>query len=469
MNPGRLVMPALRWRPDTGFAHEEPAIVEALELGAGGFIIFGGTAESVAELTGALARRAGRPLLIGSDLERGAGQQVAGLSELPPPAALAWLGDLDTVRWAGATTGADARRVGINWVFAPVADLDVEAGNPIVQTRAFGADPGRVAACVRAWVEGCESAGALACAKHYPGHGRTTADSHLRLPEVAASEAALAADERPFAQAVRAGVASIMTAHVAYPALDPTGRPATRSPLVLGRLRERLGFDGLVVSDAFIMEGALAGRGEGDAAVEAVAAGVDVLLYPRSPRAVVAALTEAVNAGALSRERLAASERRYARAVERATRPAPAPARGPYTSSAELADALLDRGLVRGALRRLATPIECVVVDDDVGGPFPASPSDYAEAELRRRGLAGEGMSRLVLAFAEPRGWKGRAGFGEASRAALAREAPDAALVVLFGHPRLAAEIPGDAPVLLAWHRQRMMQEAAARWIAART
>jgi beta-glucosidase len=469
MTLGRLILPALRWQASTGFSHEEPAIEEALGVGAGGFILFGGTAQSVRALTAELTRRAGRPLLIASDLERGAGQQVEGLTELPPPLALAALEDLDAVRWAGAVTGSEARSVGINWVFAPVADLDILAENPIVQTRAFGADPELVARSVRAWIEGCQSAGALACAKHYPGHGRTARDSHITLPEVDASADELGADERPFAEAVQAGVASLMTAHVAYPALDPSGVAATLSPPILGRLRDGLGFDGLVVSDALVMEGAIAGRSEGNAAVEAVRAGVDLLLYPKDVRGVRAALDAAVATGRLPAARVAEAQRRYDAALARVARTAPTAPRGPYDSADRLADALLDQGLLRGKVRRLTAPLDVVVLDDDLGGPYPPSATGYVEAELARRGLAGSGGSRVVLVFAEPRAWKGRAGLGASTRDALAREAPGAALVVLFGHPRLAAEIPEPAPVLVAWHRQRLMQEAAARWLAART
>jgi beta-glucosidase-like glycosyl hydrolase len=470
VNPARLILPALRAAPDGGFAHEAEAIRTALELGVGGFILFGGEAGSVRALTSDLLRRAGRPLLIGSDLERGAGQQVAGLPELPPPAALGWLEDFDVVRWAGGVTASAARSVGINWVFAPVADLDVLPSNPIVQTRAFGAEPSGVARCVRVWIEGCQGSGALACAKHYPGHGRTAVDSHVTLPSVTASQADLAAeDEHPFGEAVAAGVASVMTAHVAFPAFDPEGRPATLSPPILERLRRRLGFEGVVVTDALIMEGALSGRGESESGVDAIRAGVDVLLYPKDPVAVSAALDGAARTGALSAERLTEAFRHYEAALAFAARPAASPPSGPYQTTDELADALLDRGLLRGKVRRLTRPIELTVADDDVGGTYPPSPADYLSGWLAERGLLGTGGSRVVLAFAEPRAWKGRAGFGPDTSALLAHAAPSADLVVLFAHPRLAADIPGSAPVLLAWHRQRLMQEAAARWIAART
>jgi beta-glucosidase-like glycosyl hydrolase len=470
LDPGRLILPALRAGPGGTFAHEAGAIADALELGVGGFIIFGGHAESVRRLTTDLSRRAERPLLLASDLERGAGQQVEGLTEFPPPLALAALGDPGVARWAGAVTAQEARAVGINWVFAPVADLDVLPENPIVQTRAFGHDPQRVATLVRNWIEGCQAAGALACAKHYPGHGRTAVDSHISLPAVDASRDVLtASDMVPFSVAADCGVAAMMTAHVAYPALDASGAPATLSRGIMDGLRHSLGFDGLVVTDALIMDGALVGRRESDAAVEAVQSGVDLLLYPKDPRRVRDALVSALEGGALTRERIEEALRRYERAVAAATRSTPPVRRGPFDSADGLADALLQQGMVRGDAPRLTGPIDLVVVDDDVGGPYPPGPSDYTAKALGPE-LASRytGGSRVVLVFAEPRAWKGRAGFGSATREALATQASNADLIVLFGHPRLVEQLPGEWPVLLAWHRQRLMQDAVARWLRAR-
>lgn len=467
---GRLILPALRAQADGGFGHEAARIADALDLGVGGFIVFGGTAESVRRLTADLLRRAGRALLIASDLERGAGQQVSGLTQFPPPLALASLGDAAVVRWAGAVTAQEARAVGINWVFAPVADLDVLPDNPIVQTRAFGDDPDRVASLVRTWIEGCQDAGALACAKHFPGHGRTTVDSHLALPVVAESAETLkASDLLPFLIAVECGVASIMTAHVAYPAFDPSGLPATLSAPILAELRQGMGFDGLVVTDALIMEGALLGRRESDAAVEAVRAGVDLLLYPNDARRVRDALQQALASGALSQARVAQALGRYELALTAASAPTPPVARGPFDSADALADALVEQGMLRGAEPRLTGPLDLVVVDDDVGGPHPPGPSDWTRAVLGEERVGRyAGGSRVVLAFAEPRAWKGRAGFGPASLEALASARPGTDLIVLFGHPRLLAELPSDAPVLLAWHRQRLMQEAVGRWLGRR-
>ncbi|MGH7584900.1 MAG: glycoside hydrolase family 3 N-terminal domain-containing protein [Gemmatimonadales bacterium] len=497
MTVARLVLPALRWSPARRAYLLEGAqdASAALELGVGGFILFGGTADAAHHTITELQDRAGHPLLFGSDLERGAGQQFEGLSEWPPPAALATLG-LDTVRAAARATAREALALGITWIFAPVADLDLEPENPIVQTRAFGGEPAGVAACVEAWVRTAQAEGALACVKHFPGHGRTRHDSHREVPSVNAGRDALDLDLTPFRAGIQAGVASVMTAHVRYPALDPSGTPATASGPILHLLRDELGFRGLVVTDALIMEAALAAGGP----AAQIGAGVDLLLYPRDIASTVAAIDEGMHGGALSEMRVVEALHRYESAVARleagresraAIGGSRAEGRGSSAGAAAAADELLAARTLRGRPPRLTAPIELTLIDDDIGGPYPASPSDWLELQLdalgvrmagaaqelagttsggRRSGRRQAGRkatgSKVVAAFCEPRGWKGRAGFGERTRAELAAAAPGADLVLLFGHPRLVDEIPGTGPVACAWHRQRPMQEAAARLLS---
>jgi beta-N-acetylhexosaminidase len=230
-----------------------------------------------------------------------------------------------------------------------------------------------------------------------------------------------------------------------------------------------MGFDGLVVTDALIMDGALVGRRESDAAVEAISAGVDLLLYPKDPRRVREALEQALAGGSLPEPRLDEALRRYQHALDLATAPTPPVTRGPFETAAALADEILAHGMLRGAPPELVGPTDLVVVDDDLGGPYPAGPTDWTEQTLGPELVSRyDGGSRIVLVFSEPRAWKGRAGFGPAAKDALAHAASRADLVVLFGHPRLLREIPSEAPVLLAWHRQRLMQEAVGRWIRRR-
>ncbi len=461
----RLVFPALRWRRGS-FAHERARIEQALAAGVGGFILFGGNREAVGALTATLRQVAGRPLLIGADLERGAAQQIDGLTEVPPPAALGALDDLEATAMAATVTATEAAAVGINWVFAPVCDIDVEPANPIVQTRAFGADPTRVAAHAVAWIRACQDHGVLACAKHYPGHGRTTTDSHEGLPAVPAARAVLeASDLVPFAAAIEGGVGSVMSAFVAYPAWDATGRAAGFSPPILGWLASR-GFAGVTVTDALIMGGALAREGEAEAAVRAVAAGCDALLYPRDFAAVIRAL-DAARGRELPAARAEAAVDRLRAAEQRwVARP---PAAFDAEAHAAFADRVADRvlRLLRGDRPRLGGTFRVSIVDDDVGGPYRVGPREVFEQTVRlARGPAPPGAAHhVVLVYAEPRSWKGRAWLGERAVEQLERLAPAAALVVLFGHPRLVAQIPPGPAILGAWHGQPLLQRAAARWV----
>ena len=469
----RLVFPALRWRRQS-FDHEQAKIDAALAAGVGGFIIFGGTRATVTALTGELRRQAGRPLLLGADLERGVAQQVQGLTELPPPAALGYLADLDATRGCGVITGSEARSVGINWAFAPVCDLDLEARNPIVQTRSFGADPMRAGEHAAVWIRGLQEHGVLGCAKHYPGHGRTTRDSHETLPLVTTPAAELQQfDVTPFEYAIRAGVGSVMSAFVAFPAWDASGRAASFSPDILGYLRDPLNFAGLVVTDALIMAGASAAQPVPAATVTAVAAGCDALLYVEDVRSVIAALDRAIGSDiptARADEALA----RYEAAV--ATWAAGADQGLPDVAvHGAFADGLADRAahLLRGEAPRLRAPLAVEIVDDDVGGPYTVGPRDVFHQTLREDGVAVVrramgNVQRIILVYAEPRSWKGRADLGPRSLAALRRLTPSAQLVVLFGHPRLARQIPGRAPVVCGWHGQPLMQRAAARWVTER-
>lgn len=470
----RLLFPPIRWSAaDGSYDAFRPTIEKGLELGVGGWIIFGGPADAVREITTEVRERAGHPILIGADLERGAGQQFPGATALPPPAVLAELDDLKLTRRAGELTAREALSMGINWVYAPVADLDLEEENPIVGTRAFGADPERASRHVAAWIEGCRRTGALTCAKHFPGHGRTTSDSHLGLPTVAVDEEALAIDLRPFRAAIAADVDSMMTAHVAYPALDPSGLPATLSrPILTGLLREKLGFDGLIVTDALNMKGVHNGGGEPEAAVRALAAGCDALLYVRELDEVVAAL-EAARGGALTEARIAESFERIRAAAERLENVTGE--RWGRSDDSEWALGLAGRSVrtLRGE-PRCAGSVEVMTVDDDAGGPFPPGPRGAFPEALKEAGVHVREVGRptgelpvLIALYADIKGFKGRPGLSAEAIDTVASAAaePRGATVVLFGHPRLAPQTPG-AHLLAAWGGETLMQRAAARWLA---
>ena len=474
----QLLLPAIRWDRDRGYADEHARIDAALAAGVGGFILFGGEASAISALTTDLRARSRGPLLIAADLERGAGQQFVGATGLPPLAAIASLGDPVLVRDAARLTARESRRLGVNWDLAPVCDVDVEPANPIIGTRSLGPDVARVAEFAAEWIDGCQSLGVLACAKHFPGHGRTTADSHAELPVVAASQDELfGIDLAPFRAAIDAGVASIMTAHIAYPALDPTGTPATLSrAIVHGLLRRQLGFDGLIVTDALIMQGVLEGRDESEACVAAIAAGCDVLCYATDVTATTRALDKAVASGRLDGEQLHRSLQRRLRRAQWAAATDPLPVGS--LEDTHWADALALRTvhLVRGQAGVLSSSVDVIIVDDDLGGPYPPPSREPflaalrdcgADARLVETGSRDGRRSTVIALFGDIRSWKGRPGYSAAARAAVERAcaaAPDA-VIVQFGHPRLATEIPGATTCVSAWGGERVMQRAAARWL----
>ena len=483
MSIAELLLPAVRWSPEHGFTHQRELIERALGLGVGGFIIFGGRADAVAELTAELRERAGIPLLIGSDLERGAGQQFEGLTGAPPLAALGALRDESAIRHVASLSAREARSVGVNWIYSPVCDLDVTPENPIVGTRSFGGEPQRVGEQVFAWIRACQEQGVLACAKHFPGHGRTTGDSHATLPVVHASRQVLDAEELvPFRAALNADVAAVMTAHVSVPALDPLGVPATLShPILTGLLRQEMGFRGLIVTDALIMEGVKGGSTEGEATVRAIEAGCDLLLYPNDLEAVVTALERAAERGPLNVDRIAESQDRRTMWAEWARDRESAPVEDVDRARAA-AIALRAVFVVRGAAAPLRGATEVLVVDDDVGGPYPPpSRAPFVDA-LRAGGVdprvvdapGADVRSPLVIAvYGDIRAWKNRAGYSAATRDAVrralgaAKSSGRAAIVAQFSHPRLSAELPDAETVVCAWGGERAMQEAMARKLIA--
>jgi beta-N-acetylhexosaminidase len=249
------------------------------------------------------------PLMVGGDFERGASMRVNGTTVFPHAMAFGAAGDPELTRYEGVVTAREARALGVHWVYYPVADVNNNPDNPIINIRSFGESPQLVAENVKAFIEGAHSdkrTSVLTTAKHFPGHGDTAVDSHLNMPVIDADRQRLDAVELvPFRAAIDAGVDSIMTAHIAVPALAPPDVPATLSPAILtDLLRNQMGFKGLVITDALEMGGIANGFSSGEASVRALEAGADALLMPPNPDAAVRAVVAAVESGRLSRVRI---------------------------------------------------------------------------------------------------------------------------------------------------------------------
>ncbi|CAL9521065.1 Beta-hexosaminidase [Streptomyces sp. enrichment culture] len=249
----------------------------------------------------------GLPVLVSTDQEHGAVARVGEPATLFPGAmALGAGGSRSDARTLGRIAGAELRALGIRQDYAPVADVNVDPANPVIGVRSFGSDPDAVAALVAAEVAGYQGSGVAACAKHFPGHGDTAVDSHTGFPVITHSRAQWEElDAPPFRAAIEAGIDSIMTAHLMFPALDPSGDPATLSrPILTGILREELGYDGVVVTDSLGMQGVRTKYGDERVPVLALKAGVDQLLNPPDLDLAWNAVLTAVRGGELTEARL---------------------------------------------------------------------------------------------------------------------------------------------------------------------
>ena len=472
-----------------------------------------------AQLSARLQSAARVPLLISADLESGMGMRFLDTTYWPWAMALAATGDPSLAEGEGRVVAREARLVGVNHIFAPIADVNVDADNPVINTRSFGEDPAQVSRFVAAFVRGVQSEHVLATAKHFPGHGDTHVDSHRAMPILGVDRARLEQVELlPFRAAIDAGVRSIMIGHLAVPSLDdelvpvrvqgagenPYGTtagevpqngtmPATTSKkIVTDLLRRDLKFDGLVVSDAMDMGGITEHFDAGEAAIRAIEAGQDQILMSPNVDAAIAAVRSAVMTGRLSEARIDQSVRRILAAKAFAGAPvgtADEIFQGIDTKEhRELAASIARRALTlvreqAGALPiRKSARVMIVSVSDfpEIGSPLP----DF-EHEVRRRltappptfvidsrscddniapiMAAAKDADVVIFAMAvRTRSGSGSIATPESARKLLeelARHVPT--IAVSFGTPYLLREIPAVGTYFCGYGIQPVMQVAA--------
>lgn len=294
------------------------ALIEQVEIG--GIIFFEGDPAEQALLANHLQAQSRLPLLVSQDAEWGVGMRIDEATTFPETMAIGASGDPSLAYLAGYVTGREARALGVQQVLAPVADVNNNPAHPVINTRSFGEDAAEVARMVNAHARGVRDAGALATIKHFPGHGDTGVDSHVDLPVLPFDVARLDSLELvPFRTAISAGDASIMTGHLHFPMLEADSLvPATLSRAVTtDLLRERLGFDGLVVTDALNMRGVTNHFSAGEIAVRAIDAGADMLLMSTDVFAARDAVLEAVDEGRLTEAQIDEAVGRILRTKER--------------------------------------------------------------------------------------------------------------------------------------------------------
>ncbi|HYY59421.1 MAG TPA: glycoside hydrolase family 3 N-terminal domain-containing protein [Pyrinomonadaceae bacterium] len=505
---GQLLMPDLTGTLIHEGSEQWARLVRFVErLGVGGFIVYNGDAFTTAALVNRLQRRARVPLLFGSDFEGGVGMQLRGGTRLPRAMALAATGETESAAEAARITAREGRAIGVHVNFYPVMDVNNNPSNPIINTRAFGDDPEMVARWGAAFIRAAQDEGQIATAKHFPGHGDTALDSHILLPTLLATRERLEQTElAPFRDAIRRGVRAVMTAHINVPALDAGAHepgPATLSPaLIDGILRGEFAFDGLVFTDALSM-GAVADRYEpGEAAVRAVLAGCDVVLYPLDADAAHAALCDAVGTGRLKRERVDESVRRILRAKAWCGLPS---ARlvsldGVWDTLASPAHTATARELFEHAVTLIRDPrgllplrnkrVTAIILKDSVpvwahvlrepaGLPFSRdavarfrarvieSSADAADIEQIRAATSDCDVA-IVAVCARVAAYKGSVSLAHAHAEVLRAldEAGVPTIATIFGNPYVLPRVPESATTLLTFESVAESEEAAIRVIA---
>jgi beta-N-acetylhexosaminidase len=514
---GQLVFP---WLSGAYAAEDDPEFLEAVrwvqEDGIGGVVISIGTPHAYVAKLNALQARARVPLLVTSDFEQGGpGMRInhsyalpsllpqGGGTSFPPTMAFGAVGSEELVERVARATALEARAVGVHVAFAPVLDVNSNPENPIISTRSYGESPAEVTRLGRAWIRGARQGGAFTTAKHFPGHGDTRIDSHLELPEVTADRARLDRVELPpFRGAVEEGVDGIMTAHVSVPGvLGPGAPPATLAPeFMTGLLRDEMGFEGILFTDALRMGAITEHYGAGEAAVLALEAGADAILVPASVPEAIEAVVAAVGQGRVSRERIDASVRRLLEAKARAGlhRDPFVPLEGVarVVGRAEhraLADEAATRSMTLLRDRGSRLPLDPLEVrqvlsvtygteDDLTAGRefdavlrtyFPGTESVRIGPESDQRRLtgildrAGEVDVVVLGAYVPPRAGAGSValppGVADFVEALVVRHPT---VLISFGNPYLLSAFPEAGSYLVAWGGREVSQGAAARALA---
>jgi beta-N-acetylhexosaminidase len=445
----------------------------------------------------ALQQASDVPLLIAADMERGINFRIRrGVVPLPSAMAVGATRSEEDARFTGEVTAREGRALGVHWAFAPVADVNSNPANPIINIRSYGEDPELVGRMTSAFVHGAHSGGILSTVKHYPGHGDTASDSHLQLATIDGDRERLDRVElRPFREAIAAGVDAVMLGHIAVPALDPTGAPATLSEPIAGELRRNLGFHGLVVTDAMEMQGVRAAW-TGEAAVRAVRAGADFILLPPDPDVAIQAIVREVRQGRLpvsriddsvlrileAKEKLGLDRKRLVdtTAMEAVDRPEDV-ARALEVARRSITVLRNENGVLPLHAEQPLKILHLVLSSDARNDAISGIP----EAELASRRIpvqtvvlgpevAADTIARLVAsapsfthvlasAFVRVSGYKGTADMAE-SHARLLRELQAAGrpvILVSFGSPYLLRQVPSVSAYLCAYGGADSSQRAA--------
>ena len=433
-------------------------IFEHIDRGIGGFILFGGERDEIRAVLDEMQSAAEVSLFIASDVERGVGQQVQGCAAFPCQMAVAAgidrskPGDVSLLERGVTTIAEETRDVGINMPLIPVLDVNQNPDNPIICTRAFSDKPRDVAWFGKKYTEILESAGLISCAKHFPGHGDTSSDSHILLPVISKSyDQLMAVDILPFKEAVETGASSIMVGHLHIPSVDL--KPASLSRrIITDILRNELGFDGLILTDALNMH---ALRDIKDVSAQCLQAGADILLHPDDPENTVRELMEGLASNKVHEEQIDAALQRIMKAKKRLQKSV----RREIDYEHHKALASLITGMSISLVRTKAGLLP-IAGRDTVQMVFAGDPELFQASSLKNcyaswstaaEGIGPEQDICIIAVFTNIAAWKGSSGINDDEKKRLQELIRKArhSIVVSFGSPYVLRHFP-EADVLIA-------------------
>ncbi len=481
----------------------------------GGFVLAGGNISDIALMTNALQRDSKIPLIINADLEgglwfnhpyqwqRGRAPELprfvsGGGTSLPSCMAIGATGNPWFAYEFGRITAEEARAVGIHWTNSPVADVNSNPHNPIINTRSFGESPAEVARMVEAYVRGVQDQHVIATLKHFPGHGDTEEDTHMKLPMLPFDRARLDSVEFvPFKAGIEAGAKAVMTAHIALPAIDPLKRPSTLSPIIITELlRGNLGFDGIVITDGMTMQGVTDHYSPAEAAVQAIEAGVDVILVPPDFAQAYNGVLNALKSGRLSLARIDQSVRKVLAAkawvgldherlvnVENISNVVAPP------ESEKIADSMFAASVTvlrnAGNIIPLSPKarVHIVTVSDEPASPMGEALADELQRHVQSttlshlwNDLSKEAISRtegelraadivILGVYLSIGSWKGQLAFSDDLQKFFERldGMHKPVVAIAFGDPYVLGKIPQTDGVIAAYTGLRKAEEAVAR------
>jgi len=453
-----------------------------VKKGIGGFIVFGGKSKEISRAIKRLQKNAEIPLFIASDLEQGLGQQIEGGTIFPPAMAIGQAikpeskDDIRLLRKSIGIIAQEAKATGINIILSPVLDVNTNPRNPIICTRAFSDNPRKVAWFGKEFIKGFQRHGLLACAKHFPGHGDTSVDSHRELPVVKADLKRLYDIELyPFTKAIKAGVKMIMVGHLKVPVIDSRFPSSLSEKTIKGLLRDKMRFKGLVITDAMNMK-AIKLREE-EACLKAIKAGADIVLHPSKPERVIDYLASKWDK---IMPRVEESFQRVIKAKEDLLRIQDSRFKIQdigTKSNWDLAYMLNKKSIkLTGKLRTLHNPLVLIIDDDNnkSGKPFVnALKKRYKKikafyvdnnSQLKNSSLVTRHSSLIIAVFSKISAWKGRSGLSRKLHAILEKAVRASRYSVIAGFccPYFLDELKADT-LIEAYSGSELAQEAAGK------